>query len=167
MWRLRREMMQRIFVILPGHWMSIYHLNVTVMTLPTSHSNANSNPKLLGSEIFSMPRWPSVLDILPNLSMSYLNNGLVILNKKKFLHWTSHFYSRIECNISMVVIINIRYLNDNIIFCLSCGAGLCNENIVRRTSVFSANGPQRDDYTATARQWRQVLSVVSLSLSLS
>ena len=45
-------MMQRIFVILPGQSLSIYHLNVTVMTLPTTHSNANSNPKLLGSEIF-------------------------------------------------------------------------------------------------------------------
>ena len=94
------EMMQRIFVILPGQSPAIYHLNVTVMTLPTSHSNANSNPKLLDSEIFLKPRWPSVLDILPNLSMSYLNNGLVIL-LQKVLHWTKHFNSIIQCNISI------------------------------------------------------------------
>ena len=139
--------MQRIFVILPGQSLSIYHLNVTVMTLPTTHSNANSNPKLLGSEIFSKTRWPSVLDILPNLSMSYLNNGLVILNKK----------SSIELNISIgefqmifpwldILMINIQYFNDNIdniIFVLSCLSGLCNEDIVRGTSVFSTNGPQR------------------------
>ena len=135
------EMMQRIFVILPGQRLSIYHLNVTVMTLPTTHSNANSNPKLPGSEIFSKTRWPSVLDILPNLSMSYLNNGLVIPNKNVF-HWTQHFYSRIQRNISMMII-NIQYFNDIIIiFCLSCQRGLCNEDIVRGTSVFSTNGPQ-------------------------
>ena len=68
--------MQRIFVILPGQSLSIYHLNVTVMTLPISHSNANSNPKLLGSEILSQS---VVLDILPDLSFSYLNIILVII----------------------------------------------------------------------------------------
>ena len=49
---------------------------VTVMTLPISHSNANSNPKLLGSEILSQS---VVLDILPDLSFSYLNIILVII----------------------------------------------------------------------------------------
>ena len=48
-----------------GHYQTEEHHQsqpVTVMTLPISHSNANSNPKLLGSEILSQ----SVLAILPD-----------------------------------------------------------------------------------------------------
>ena len=56
-WPYRTGGQERILLVLGGKRETIYQVSVTVMTLPTSHSNANPNPKLLAVRSSLVGTW--------------------------------------------------------------------------------------------------------------